>query len=289
MKYSSRIVSFLQLTRPYNVIAQWLAFVIGVLLAGGSFGISGLVGVVVLALIHSAGTLQNDVIDFEIDKSNKVRTALQTKQIALGAVHHVAVGLYGLAFLISFYAPQKDMHLLFAAALFGLGWLYNMPPLLLSRRPVVSITTLGLFYSAIPLAYGYKLAGGSWWAVVGFGVAWFMIRSSISILKDYKDIAGDKHHGKATFLLRFGDKVTAWTSLGLALCGYTVALCLLVIHVKNSNAVFGFVVGLIVVWEIRLRIDLFSATSRRAQHVFRQAFITNHIFELGVIAWLLIS
>lgn len=290
--YYTNTHHYIDIIRPKNVVAMWLAFTVGSLITG-SVPLAGFVlGLAILFLIHSAGTLQNDVVDYAVDKSNKVDSVLQNKQLSVNVANYLAIFLYALALLTARYTPsQSGYHLAFACTLVLLCWLYNVPPVRLSHRPIASIIILGLFYSAVPMAYGALLAGASIRLAVGLAIIWGVLRASTSIMKDYKDVAGDRLHHKKTFLLAYGKKVTAITGVALGLLGYGGATVWLGWSYSRAGWGLLFALGALLAagWGIVLRTKILSATISESKLIFRRSFVVNNLFELGVIGCLLLS
>ena len=228
------IQPYLELSRPYNAVAALLTFAVGfVFYAPHHSWLIMALGLLVILLLHSSFTVQNDVYDYEIDLANKRKSALTKKRVTKAALQRFVWYSVLAALAASAYNQQKLYFLGFILLFVFLAWCYNCPPLFLSRRPVWSILLLALYYASTPFLFGFTLGGnGSGLAVILFCVALSVQRFSVSILKDYKDVAGDKKHGKQTFLLAYGHRAVALLSiLGCAL-GYLGVFGVLLLHFR---------------------------------------------------------
>lgn len=284
----SKIHSFVELTRPYNATATLLTFSIGYFLFYPfKLDLNFIIGVIVLLLWHSAATIQNDIQDFEIDKINDPSKPLQSGRITLKEAKKLQYGLIigALIFaLLNFPIP-----IIFVLLMLFLAWAYNNPPLLLSRKPISSLVILGIAYGAAPLLYGYALSGKTFqWHFISAVLLWFILRISISIMKDYKDVKGDKVFNKRTFYLEFGDKPIIWLSFLMPVFSY-IGIILLSSGIRSIN--FGFIIIIAIAFRnIYIRSELFSKhTDKEANKIFHKAFFGQNQFEAVYLAWLILS
>lgn len=284
----NKIQSFVELTRPYNATAVLLTFSIGYFFFYPfQITFSFIMGAVVLLLLHSAATVQNDIEDFEIDKLNDPLKPLQSKRITLEEARKLQYGLIFCTIIVALFS--LPVHLMFVLLMLSLAWAYNKPPFLLSRKPISSLAILGLAYGAIPLLYGHVLSGKI--LELSFALAlvfWFLLRYSISIMKDYKDTKGDKVFNKRTFYLTFGGSTTVWLSLFLSVFSYA-GILILSINVRTINWVFLLLIAM-GLRNVFLRIKLFSTHSdKEANKIFHKAFFGQNQFEAIYLLWLIIS
>lgn len=233
-----------------------LLFNIGFFLATDKINAEYFVGTAVIILAFAYATLQNDVEDVAIDKINAPNSIIASGKLNFEEVLNFnTVLLVGLLVLSLYDFPR---HLIPVLLTIFVIWSYNKPPLLLSRKPISSIVILALMYSTIPLYYGYY----SGWGMLAnhylfyLILAWFFVRISISILKDYKDAHGDKIYNKKTFYLMFGDQTTALVSMICGLIGYLGILVSAFLITKS----FWSLVFLtpLMLWTLYLRFTLFS-------------------------------
>lgn len=280
------------LARPANVTLPALVLFCGYVAGGGSLFVTDwrlVVLVVAGFLVHSGLTLVNDLSDRKVDVDNDVDTIItkgSKKDVRLVWVSSVALIAVGMA--LTLVLPFYVQIAVWAMALLGVA--YNTKPLLLSYRPQLSIVALGVLYATLPFLVGYFMyATEMSWQVALLAVLWGCARAAISILKDFKDVKGDKKHGKHTFLLRYGRGVTLAVSNCLAtlgLAGVAVAGLWFVapqyqyLYIATLAAAAGAVV--------RVRHD----TLVRAGHennYFQQLLMVQVFFDGGVLLWLTLS
>lgn len=200
------MAELLVLLRPRNAVPPLLWLLVGYAAGGATNYRSAPLTLcfIGLALLNFFATAQNDLEDFDIDKDSGRRSALTDGRVSKNSLRLIGRFMAGLALVLPliFWQPRVFWLLLIYLLV---CWLYNSPPAQLSRRPVASITALGLCFAALPFLYGWIISSGPLSSAVIWLIAGgFLLRFSLSALKDYKDYYGDKKNSKQTFLIRFG-------------------------------------------------------------------------------------
>ena len=278
-----------ELTRPGNALGPLLGLSIGRFASGYGGWHGYVISLVILLLIHSAATVQNDIEDIDIDKTNKRHTALTDGTVTIQqAQTYFWVMSYG-ALLLCLLSPARRVTLLFVAMFFIISWLYNKAPFYLSRRPISSIICMGLSYGGLPMAFGYVSEGAPVSGkMLTFAVAWFILRVSTSIMKDYKDANGDKLHGKQTFFLKYGRRTTASVSLLSGSLGYLAAIILTSgMSAGKWKYVSAFLLLLLTGKILSVRFRLLKADTKTSAKVFVETFRLQSFFDLAVLACLI--
>lgn len=282
----SKINSFVQLTRPYNATAVLLSFSIGYFFSLQQIlNINYFAGAIIVLLLHSSATIQNDIEDFKIDKINAPEKPLQGKRISLkeAKIFQLILVICALAIsLINFY-----IHFIFVVLMFIASYLYNKKPFLLSRKSFSSLAILGLVYSLGPILYGYILSKAQLTLVfILILIFWFFLRVSISIMKDYKDKKGDKIFNKKTFYLTFGNTTVAWTSIILSIFGY-LGILLMSLFIRRPNWILVFLL-VVAIRNVYSRVNLLTIRDdKKANIIFHKAFFGQNQFEALYFLWLI--
>jgi len=169
--------------------------------------------VIIVAILINAAAL-NDLADEQIDKVNlpgATARPLANNQATKLQIWVLALASAGLAFIISCLVGNG----LVWTALFGIGfnWAYSMKPLYISRRSILAPLLLPLAYVVTPYLIGLlsvhqSLDSQHLMLLAGLYVC-FVGRI---LLKDFRDVEGDKLFGKTTFLLRYDRSVTCIAS-----------------------------------------------------------------------------
>lgn len=173
---------------------------------------------VVIAAWYINGTALNDYADVEIDQINlkgDTDRPIVSGQASRSEVLRAAVLSMLVALVLS-----AALSPLLAAIMIGLLLLnaaYSLRPLQISRRGGLAPLLLPLGYIVLPFSLGYFIhhdaASNTWLRLL---LAFYLHFIGRIILKDYRDVKGDKAHGKLTFLLRHGTKVvTAVSALAI--------------------------------------------------------------------------
>lgn len=280
-----------ELSRPENALAGLLTFGVGYVL-GGRGSLAALVcGLLVVLLVHSFATIDNDLSDMDVDRANHRTSVLLGGEMRQSWIRLYALGCVGLAVIVAIASPQVRTSLVSLGLLLVLSIAYNHRPVKASRRPMRSIIVLGLVYGAVPMSYGYASGGGRpvWWIAV-LVAAWFCMRSSISVLKDFADARGDKAHGKRTFYVVYGKRAVVAVSLTLGILGYGLVFVVLGLLSPNVWFTLGLVcAGAAAGAELGQRRWLSrSDDPEQLAMIFRRCFAIHNGYEAILIAcfWL---
>jgi 4-hydroxybenzoate polyprenyltransferase len=290
----STLRPYAELSRPYNSIAAILSFTIGYYfyypqVSSGKVWIDFLLGTIVVVLLHSDYTMQNDLYDIEIDKFNKRTTPLINGTIKPVTLYRVIVYTVLAALFIASFSDNKIYGLCFVMFYSAFAIIYNGPPFLGSRRPS-SILLLGFIYSTIPLWYGVTIGGNSITkAVLVVSLLHLLIRMSISILKDFKDTKGDRHYNKRTFFVTYGRNLTVNISVALALVGYLLIIYSLY-KIKNPGTIVLTVLVITALINLVNRFRLIGQNSEKGlARIFQKSFLYQHLFDGAILLCLLTS
>ena len=204
------IDAHLRLVRPNNILDFLLLYYLGVFLAYGKNQPLHvwLPGAVAIALAFFFSNAVNDVFDADIDSENGLKRPISEKIITkkdaknfayLSAFSAILLGMIG---GISILIP--------AACIIILGICYSHPKIAWSRKGFAATLTMVLAYYLIPFWSGYYAAKGNFAssALASVGLAGLIfLNAPRLLLKDYRDRAGDKKHGKNTPLAILGGRV----------------------------------------------------------------------------------
>lgn len=174
--------------------------------------------------IHAASS--NDYSDRFIDEVNLKDAAdrpLISKDISFKQlwVLHASGGL--LALLLSvFYGWQA---VVFTLIILLFDYAYSVKPVRISDRGILSQLILPLAYVAYPFTLGYLATPTVKPYPLILALGLYLGFVARLFLKDFRDVKGDRLHGKMTFLLRHGVKKTCMVSavfglLSLAFIGF---------------------------------------------------------------------
>lgn len=294
MRSISDVQAYVQLTRPQNATGGLLTYSIGYFLVASTLGLDYFTGLIILLVLHSLATVQNDIEDFEIDRANKRKGALQEQSLSLPSAKLFVQVLAFTALVVALLSPNRKLYIIVFTGLLLLAWLYNLNPIRVSKRPILSIVFMGLCYGALPLVFGYLVAGGNlanpYFLILA--LLWFIVRFSTSIMKDYKDAKGDKMFNKNTFYLRYGRMVTGWTSITMSIIAYTGIILVLAVHSSKgiaSHTALALAV-LLALRGIILRLKLVKTSSEKQLNIiFHKCVFGHNQFEVAVLLCLILS
>lgn len=261
-----------------RIVATCYALVFMGSAAVGEIGLKTLLGLgLVVAFIVHANSI-NDWSDREIDRINLQGAGdrpLLTGDISqrqFWLLHGLSV-LAALALALAYGYRVWWLTL----AVLVIDYVYSLPPLRLTNRPLLSPLLLAATYTGYSLAIGVAAAdpsAGYPWSLAAAVSLGFVARL---LLKDFRDIAGDREHGKHTCLIRFGARATALAS-GVCAAGAAVWLAILSEWSPAVVAFLGLATGFALVWLARLPESEPSGQERLVRMIAQAANLSLLVF-----------
>ena len=223
--------------RPAVVLLLGLSGLVGLALGGVANDAVAVVRLLVLVLAFVVYAVScNDLADLEVDRVNlpdDPRRPLVTGAAARRDLALLATGSAVVA--VAAAATQGLESLVLTLAGLAVAAAYSLPPVRISRRGVVAPLVLPALFVGLPFALGV-LAGRR------LTVADLVVLSALYVgfvgrivLKDFRDVVGDRLFGKRTFLVRHGRQATCALS---AICWVT-GTALLVVATPGADIVFA--------------------------------------------------
>jgi len=217
-----RAAAFIELGRPFTLIAPALGFASGAASAAGAFPPETwrwelvalpAVGSLMAAVLNAGNNALNQIYDLEIDRVNKPKRPLPSGRLTVGDAWVFTVVTYAAALVLAWLVAPGGRHECFrivsAAVVFTI--LYSVPPWRTKRLGIWANVTV-----AIPRGVLLKVSGWSavktvigaepWYIGAIFGL--FLLGATTT--KDFADMEGDARGGCRTLPLQFGVTRAAW-------------------------------------------------------------------------------
>jgi len=213
---------FLELSRPFTLVAPALGFASGAVTAAGAVPrdvfsrdlvLFPVIGLTMAAVLNAASNALNQIYDLEIDRVNKPRRPLPSGRMSIAEAWLFTAGGYAVALLLAWLvAPggrRECFWIVVAATL--MTFVYSMPPFRTKRLGIWANVTI-----AIPRGVLLKVAG---WSAVKTVVGiepWFiggifgLFLLGASTTKDFADMEGDARGGCRTLPIIYGVRRAAW-------------------------------------------------------------------------------
>jgi len=213
---------FVELSRPFTLVAPALGFASGAATAYGAAPretwtpailLYPVIGLVMAAVLNAASNALNQIYDLEIDRVNKPKRPLPSGRLSLGAAWIFTWITYAIALVLAWLVQPQGRHECFwivVVATIG-TFVYSVPPLRTKRLGVWANITI-----AIPRGVLLKVAGWSsvktimgaepWYIGAVFGL--FLLGASTT--KDFADMDGDARGGCRTLPIIYGVRRAAW-------------------------------------------------------------------------------
>ena len=167
-----------------------------------------------------SATAFNDVSDFEIDKLNipkdnsrPLMTMGVTKRQLTIFAYSSLFAAFAFAILVS------PIYILFVLSGIVLSVFYSLKPVRISYRGILAVLWLPLSYVVLSFMGGSLINGGLNSYSLKILLALYISFIGRIILKDFRDVKGDKKFGKKTFLVRHGAKKTCFVAAASWLIG----------------------------------------------------------------------
>jgi 4-hydroxybenzoate polyprenyltransferase len=202
--------------------------------------------IIILAAWYIFGTSINDLADEAIDKinlqGNPNRPLVNQKTTRRHLWFMALLSALVVTLLSSLLGPKVLVASLGALCL---SYTYSMPPLRISYRGIIAPLFLPLGYVAYPF-YATFAANH---ATVSKGDLILLLAMYVSfvgriILKDFRDVKGDRKFGKRTFIVRHGAAATCIVSAGAWTIGYGLIIWRFTSWSLLSLTVLPFVIGI---------------------------------------------
>jgi 4-hydroxybenzoate polyprenyltransferase len=219
---SGRAGLFLELSRPFTLVAPALGVVSGAVTAAGAVPrepwssalvIYPVIGAVMAATLNAGNNALNQIYDLEIDRINKPARPLPSGRLTTRDAWVFTWITYVIALVLAWLVAPGGRHECFWIVLAATvaTFVYSCPPLRTKQRGIWANVTI-----AIPRGVLLKVAGWScvktvaglepWYIGAIFGL--FLLGASTT--KDFADMEGDAHGGCRTLPIVYGVRRAAW-------------------------------------------------------------------------------
>ncbi len=214
--------AYVELGRPFTLVAPALGFVSGSLTATGAAPrepwsalllVPAIVGAAMAAVLNAGNNALNQIYDLEIDRVNKPKRPLPSGRLSIAEAWRFTVATYTLALVLSWLVAPGGRHECFwlVAAAVVCTVLYSVPPFRTKRLGIWANITI-----AVPRGVLLKVAGWSavktiagvepWYIGAIFGL--FLLGATTT--KDFADMDGDRRGGCRTLPIQYGVRRAAW-------------------------------------------------------------------------------
>jgi 4-hydroxybenzoate polyprenyltransferase len=214
--------SYLELARPFTLVAPALGFFSGAITAVGaapaeawSAGllVPPLIGAVMAAVFNAGSNALNQIYDLEIDRVNKARRPLPSGRLSVGQAWTFTAVAYALTLVLAWVVAPGGRHECFwiVAMAVVATYVYSVPPFRTKQYGLWANITI-----AIPRGVLLKVAGWSSVKTAAGVEPWFiggifgLFLLGASTTKDFADMEGDRRGGCRTLPILYGVRRAAW-------------------------------------------------------------------------------
>jgi len=213
---------YVQLARPFTLIAPALGFFSGAITAIGAYPaqpwsmqvlMPALVGAVMAAVLNAGSNALNQIYDVAIDRVNKPARPIPSGRLSIRQAWAFTWICYAIALWLAWMvAPggrRECFWIVLVAAI--LTFAYSVPPVRTKRHGIWANITI-----AVPRGLLLKVAGWSAVKTVVGVEPWFiggifgLFLLGASTTKDFSDMEGDRADGCRTLPILYGVRQAAW-------------------------------------------------------------------------------
>jgi 4-hydroxybenzoate polyprenyltransferase len=219
---SARTRAFVELSRPFTLVAPALGFLSGAVTAAGAdpaetwsaaLVVYPAIGSIMAAVLNAGSNALNQIYDLEIDRVNKPKRPLPSGRLSIRDAWIFTAGAYAIAWALAWIvAPEgrRDCFWLVVAAT-AATFVYSCPPLRTKRHGIWANVTIAIPRGVLLKVAGWSavksMAGVEPWFIGGiFGL--FVVGASTT--KDFADMEGDRRGGCRTLPIVYGVRRAAW-------------------------------------------------------------------------------
>jgi 4-hydroxybenzoate polyprenyltransferase len=214
--------TYLQLARPFTLIAPALGFFSGAITAIGAYPaepwswpvlVPALTGALMAAMLNAGSNALNQIYDLAIDAVNKPARPIPSGRLSIRQAWVFTWICYAIALWLAWMVAPGGRHECFWIVLIAavLTFAYSVPPLRTKRLGMWANVTI-----AVPRGLLLKVAGWSAVKTVAGVEPWFigsvfgLFLLGASTTKDFSDMEGDRADGCRTLPIIYGVRKAAW-------------------------------------------------------------------------------
>jgi geranylgeranylglycerol-phosphate geranylgeranyltransferase len=204
-----RLRVYLELVRPFTLIAPMVGFFSGTIIASGNiFGISCLMGAISAAVLNAASNVNNQYFDLEIDKINKPFRPLPSGRLSKKKAIYFSFVLYFSALLLSWLVNLQLFVIVFITAV--ITFFYSAPPFRIKKYPFLSNIFIAIPRGMLLIVAGWSITKSIFSIEPWFiGLIFALYLMGAASTKDFSDIEGDRRFGIKTLPVIYGPEKAA--------------------------------------------------------------------------------
>jgi len=210
-----RLRPYVQLARPFTLLAPALGMVCGGVMGWGAGGagrpfpsIEVLTGALLAALLNAGSNSFNQIFDLEVDAVNKPDRPLPSRRISTAGAGVFSAATYSLSLLLAWTVNMQCLAIVAAGAAFTM--IYSVPPIRTKRYWPLANFTIAVPRGVLLVAAGWSTAADvralePWFVSLVFGG--FLLGAAST--KDFADMEGDRAGGCRTLPIIYGPRRAA--------------------------------------------------------------------------------
>lgn len=252
-----KIRDYIELVRPFTLLAPFIGFVSGAIIASGAYAIELflknlliiLCGGVSAVFLNSASNVINQIFDLEIDKINKGYRPIPSGRVSLKEATILAIFLYFFSLFFAGIIPNKQFFWIVVITAF-ITYGYSGLPFRTKRFGFLANLTIALPRGCLLIVAGWGSLYSVWhlepWI---YGLVFGLYLFGAASTKDFADIRGDAQYGIKTLPIIYGVKKAAMIMAPFFIFPFFLPLIALFFGlVKGNPILISFISIILCIW-----------------------------------------
>jgi 4-hydroxybenzoate polyprenyltransferase len=197
---------YLELVRPFTLIAPIVGFLSGAIIASGVMpNFICLLGALSVGVLNAASNVNNQYFDLDIDRINKPFRPYPSGKISKRQVIIFTLLLYFTALILSLLVNLRLFLIILITAI--ISFYYSAPPLRIKKYPFLSNVSIALPRGMFLIVAGWSATKPIFNILPWFiGLIFALYLAGAATTKDFSDIKGDSQFGIQTLPVLYGVK-----------------------------------------------------------------------------------
>lgn len=239
---SNKIISYLNISRPINVLITFFSIPVAYWIAGGSILLEALLAASSGALVTAGANAINDVFDIEIDRINKPSRPLPSGELSIYDAKRFWFITSFFAILINFFVNAYALLIVVFAIALLYYYSFKLKQTVLIGNITVSLMT------AMAFIYGGVVSENVLRAIIPALFAFF-VNLARELIKDIEDIEGDRQKGAVTFAVKYGVRKSIFLSSIILLMLILITIAVALYGSYNISFLYiVFIADLFFIW-----------------------------------------
>lgn len=200
---------YLELTRPFTLIAPAVGVIAGSSIASGAIPDSRTyIAALSASFLNAASNVNNQYFDADIDRLNKPFRPIPSARVSARSALYFGLALYAAALFLSRLVALRFFGIVVLAS--AITFFYSAPPLRFKKHPFFSNAAIAFVRGMLLIVAGWSISRTVFSPEPWFiGLIFALYLLGAAATKDFSDMPGDARGGIRTLPLVYGPEKAA--------------------------------------------------------------------------------